>query len=482
MCGIAGIFYFEPSNKDSSVIKKMTDAISHRGPDAEAVYTNGPIALGHRRLSIIDISEKSNQPFFDTTGNHVIIFNGEIYNYKEIKNKIPEYPFQTTGDTEVVLAAFLKWGKEALQYLKGMFAFAIANLQSEEIFIARDRLGVKPLYYYKDEHHFIFASEIRTLLASGYIKREICRTALVDYLCFQSFQSPQTIINNVYELIAGNYLLISHKTFQTDSYWKVFNHPDEINETSYAQIKKKVKSLLLQSVERRMVSDVPVAAFLSGGIDSSAVVGLMATVAEVPETFNIAFQEKEFDESEYASLIARKFSTKHHKVLIQPEVFLEELPNALDAMDTPSGDGINTYVVSKAIRKQGIKVALSGVGGDELFAGYPIFKQWHKLQRLRKFWSMPLSVRTVLSSAFSSNDIRKQRIVQLIRMDSCTISSVYPVLRQVNSDETIKNLLQLAEAEIRVHDRRLHGRGIEHGDVIRIRHAVGVGACGHCPT
>ena len=442
MCGIAGLFHFGQQQADASRIKTMTDRIGHRGPDSDGFYVNGPVALGHRRLSIIDLSERSNQPLFDSTGRFAIIFNGEIYNYKEVKSLLGEYPFQTTGDTEVVLAAYQKWGAASLHYLKGMFAFAIADKQTGELFITRDRLGVKPLYYYKDSNVFVFASEIRSILASGLVKREICQEALIDYFSYQSFQSPQTIIKNILELPSGCYIRLSNADFQITNYWNVFDNHGEFGQVDRYEVQKRVKQLLLQSVERRMVSDVPVAAFLSGGIDSSAMVGLMAEVSQAPETFNIAFEEKEFDESEYASLIARKFNTRHHKVLIKPEVFLEELPNALNAMDTPSGDGINTYVVSKAIRQHGIKVALSGVGGDELFVGYPIFRQWETLYRRKGFWKTPQVLRNMISTVFAGNDIRKQRKAQLIRMDECSIAHTYPVLRQVNSDETISKLLR----------------------------------------
>jgi len=442
MCGIAGLFHFGQQQADSSRIKTMTDRIGHRGPDSDGFYVNGPVALGHRRLSIIDLSERSNQPLFDITGRFAIIFNGEIYNYKEVKSLLGEYPFQTAGDTEVVLAAYQKWGAASLHYLKGMFAFAIADKQTGELFVTRDRLGVKPLYYYKDNDVFVFASEIRSILASGLVKREICQEALIDYFSYQSFQSPQTIIKNIFELPSGSYIRLKNTDFQISNYWNVFDNHGEFGPADRSDVQKKVKQLLLQSVERRMVSDVPVAAFLSGGIDSSAMVGLMAEVAQAPETFNIAFEEKEFDESEYASLIAKKFNTRHHKILIKPEVFLEELPNALNAMDTPSGDGINTYVVSKAIRQHGIKVALSGVGGDELFVGYPIFRQWETLYRRKGFWKTPQVLRKMISTVFAGDDIRKQRKAQLIRMDECSISNTYPVLRQVNSDETIAKLLR----------------------------------------
>jgi asparagine synthase (glutamine-hydrolysing) len=297
MCGIAGSFQFSNSPQNPEIIRKMTACIAHRGPDADGYFVEGPVALGHRRLSIIDLSEKANQPIFDTTGRYVIIFNGEIYNYQEVKSKLPDYPFQTAGDTEVVLAAYMRWGAESLQHLKGMFAFAIWDKLRQELFITRDRLGVKPMYYYKDENHFLFGSEIRSILASGLVKRAINQEALQDYLYYQSFQSPHTIVRDVFELPSGSFALLSRDAFCVKSYWSINAYEPLTTGTDLKTIEKRVNELLLQSVKRRMVSDVPVAAFLSGGIDSSAVVGLMAQIADAPETFNIAFNEKEFDES-----------------------------------------------------------------------------------------------------------------------------------------------------------------------------------------
>lgn len=442
MCGLAGFFQFNRNIDDPGIIKKMTDTMGHRGPDADGFYVNGPVAFGHRRLSIIDLSERSNQPLFDNSGRYSIIFNGEIYNYLEVKAQLKDYSFRTTGDCEVVLAAFIKWGENSIQYLKGMFAFAIWDNQSQKLFIARDRLGIKPLYYYKDEKFFLFASEIRAILASGLVERKINREALVDYLYYQSFQSPQTIVRNVFELPAGCFAWLSRDSFSQKQYWKIDQFEPLREAGDRKAVQKQVYNLLLQSVERRMVSDVPVAAFLSGGIDSSAVVGLMAMISEAPETFNIAFEEKDYDESGYATLVAKKFNTRHHEILVKPELFLQELPNALNAMDTPSGDGVNTYVVSKAVRAQGIKVALSGVGGDELFAGYPIFKQWVSLTRKQWLWKTPGILRKAVAAAYSNNDIKRQRIGGLLKMDHCSISEVYPILRQVNAERTIADLLR----------------------------------------
>lgn len=440
MCGISGRFMLNQQAADQSIISRMTDAMAHRGPDANGYFVNGPISLGHRRLSIIDLSERSNQPLFDSTGRYAIVFNGEIYNYASVKAQLSSYPFATHGDTEVVLAAYIKWGPDALQYLAGMFAFAIWDQSEQSLFIARDRMGVKPVYYYRDEIQFLFASEIRSILASGQVKRKICREALVDFLAFQSFQSPQTIVEGIVELPAGHYMAITRNSLDIKPYWQIERRLIPGDYSNITVVERKVNELLTRSVERRMVSDVPVAAFLSGGIDSSVIVGLMSKVAGTPETFNISFHDKDFDESEYAELIAKKFNTRHHPIRLDPEVFLHELPNAINAMDSPSGDGINTYVVSKAIRQAGIKVALSGVGGDELFVGYPIFKHWLKIRQRAWLARIPRALRAIPAALIGGKDIRKLRTAQLLTLSDYSIDKVYPVLRQVNANATIRQL------------------------------------------
>lgn len=443
MCGIAGYFQFNKQEIDPAIIGRMTEAMRHRGPDAEGVFIKDGIALGHRRLSIIDLSEKSNQPFHDNTGRYTIVFNGEIYNYQEVKNQLKDYAFRTTGDTEVVLAAFMRWGILSLNKLKGMFAFAIWDAHTSNLWLARDRMGVKPLYYSVTNEHVVFGSEIRALLASGKVKPTMNRTALWDYLAFQSFQSPDTLIEGVKELEAGHFINFEGSSISNHSWWKMEDAPKSIDINNYDEACKKLHQLLLQSVERRMISDVPVAAFLSGGIDSSAIVALMAEVADKPETFTISFEEKAFDESRYANIIAQKYNTRHHNLLVKPSRFLEELPEALDKMDTPSGDGVNTYVVSKAIKQQGIKVALSGAGGDELFAGYPIFRQWQKMNTYKTFWDIPRSLRKVVGTMLSGRNMRKQRLAEMIGMEKLSLSSAYPLLRQLNSNKSLSALLSV---------------------------------------
>ncbi len=442
MCGIAGILnkHVFPT-KDQ--IKGMTDALSHRGPDAEGFYLEGPLAFGHRRLSIIDLSDAANQPFIDNSGRYIIVFNGEIYNYAEIKPLLGEYQFRTHGDTEVILAGFIKWGPGCLKYLRGMFTIAIWDNKEESLFIARDRLGVKPLYLFLDNENFVFASELRAVLTMVRGERKLNRTAIAEYFRYQSIGFPFSPVEGIVQMEAGTWMRIKDGLTHSETYWDPITNRHDFRFTEKKQVEGKIKELMLQSVKRRLVSDVPVGALLSGGIDSSAIVGLMVESGDSsPKTFTISFDEEEFDESRYAEIVSKKFHTDHTPIHLKPEVMLEELTHALDAMDIPTGDGINNYVVSKAIHRNGIRVALSGVGGDELFAGYPIFSNYIRLQQNNWIWKTPVFLRNLAGGLLGKSE-KKDRIRQIIGLDSPAIENSYPVFRQLLSPEALKELTNL---------------------------------------
>ncbi|HEX9513726.1 MAG TPA: asparagine synthase (glutamine-hydrolyzing) [Puia sp.] len=450
MCGIAGILHFDHAPSDGSLVRKMTGAMAHRGPDSDGFFLEGEVALGHRRLSIIDLSTAANQPFSDDSGRYVMVFNGEMYNYREVRSLIKEYPFRTSSDTEVLIAAYAKWGADCIRFFRGMFAFVVWDRQEKELFIARDRMGVKPLYFYRDSKCFLFASEIRAILSTGLVKRQLDPSALVDYFSYQSVSYPCTPVEGIQQLEAGAWMKIRNGQTEKGVYWDVTKTRQDFDFSDVPGVKKKIRDLMLQSIERRLVSDVPVGAFLSGGIDSSAVVGLMAEASSSrPNTFNVAFEEEAFDESTYAEIIAKKFNTNHTKLLIKPTMFLEELENALDAMDIPSGDGINSFVVSKAIRRNGMTVALSGMGGDELFAGYPFFEQYLQLQKRQALWKIPSGIRSLLATALTAGrpQGKRGRMGQLLELPSPSIDHAYPVFRQILSPFLINKLIRLSDED-----------------------------------
>lgn len=423
-------------------VGEMTMAMRHRGPDADGFYNDDKISLGHRRLSIIDISSAANQPFIDISGRFILVYNGEIYNYLDLKEKLSDYPFRTASDTEVLMAAFCKWGIDCLKQLDGMYAFAIWDKQDETLWLARDRMGVKPLYFYKDKNILAFSSEKRSLLKSRFINIEVDKKSVFEFLSYQSTGHANTIIKKVEQLQSGSYLQITNNNIVEKKYWKPTSNKRNIIDNPVA-IRKQLFNKMNTAVQKRMICDVPMGAFLSGGIDSSAVVALMSLNSKDRiNTFNLSFSEKEYDESVYADIIAKRFNTNHTKFLLKPEDFLDQVQLGLDAMDSPSADGINTFVLSSAIRSAGLKVALSGIGGDELFAGYPGFKQFYSLNKLFKGYGFLYPFRKIAATAFSLSPSNKQkRRAAMMGIISADIHNVYPIIRQVLSPSMIQQFV-----------------------------------------
>lgn len=449
MCGINGIFGLESIENPKGVIQSMNAKLAHRGPDNDGIYTDDSVALGHRRLSIIDTSDASNQPYYSTDGNLVFIFNGEVYNFEELREEIgSDYNFSTSSDTEVVLAAYAKWGLDFLSKLNGMFSLAIWDKTKKQLIIARDRLGIKPLYYSETDDSFIFSSELRSLLESGLIKRKLDRNNLIEYLRYQTVHSPRTLIENVHSIPAGHYLVLNDNERILNKYWEISEPQSFGNLKDETQVKTKIKSLLKSSVNYRMKADVPYGAFLSGGIDSSAIVGLMSEDSEMPvSTFSVVFNEREFSEAPYAELIAKKFKTNHHEILLTADDFLKEIPNALKSMDFPSGDGPNTYLVSKVTKASGITMALSGLGGDELFAGYPIFKRSMQLSQnmwLKSFAGVFRNAAGSMLKAFKPS-VASYKMADVLGQEYIDLPHSYSVNRKVLFDKEINSLLTYSE-------------------------------------
>lgn len=445
MCGINGVIGIVVAEEAQSIVETMNDSMAHRGPDDSGCYVGEGVVFGQRRLSIIDLSKAGHQPMVSQDESLVLIFNGEIYNYRELKQELEEYPFKTQTDTEVILAAYTRWGKECVHRFNGMFAFAIWDKVNGEVLIFRDRLGVKPIYFYRTDSVFLFSSEIRSLLKSGLVPRKLNKAALSDYLRYQTVHAPQTIVADVQMLLPGHFISIKSGAVELQQYWSAEkNYNQEAVGKSYEEVKKDVYNLLLASVERRLVADVPFGAFLSGGIDSSAIVGLMSRVAtQKVRTFAVTFEEEAFSEARYAAAIAKKFGTEHTEIRLQPTDFLELLPAALKAMDHPSGDGPNTYVVSKVTKEAGITMALSGLGGDELFAGYDVFKRLSLLNNFQWFTKVPVGLRRVLGQSLNSikPSVATSKVNQLLSLSNWTLHETYPINRQLLSDSNVEGLI-----------------------------------------
>ncbi len=444
MCGINGIWNAGNPQDELGRIGQMNAALAHRGPDASGVWQDARVTLGHRRLSIIDTSPSGNQPMHSTDGRFHIVFNGELYNYRELRQQLHTANFVSQSDTEVVMAAWQHWGPDALERMQGMFAFALWDSLAGVLYLVRDRLGVKPLYYTFSGPALLFSSELRGLLAAGKTARRINRTAMVDFLKFATVHAPATIVEDIHMLMPGHMLVCGARGVEHRCYWDLLRAGRrDVAAMPPGEVKSGIRELLQQSVEMRMRADVPFGAFLSGGIDSSAITGLMAAVSDQPvRTFSVTFSEKEFDESPYAEIIARKFRTSHTRIHLTPDAFLEALPDALSAMDHPSGDGPNTYVVSKVTRASGIKMALSGIGGDELFCGYPVFRQIRELENKRWLRMMPSGVRALAGGALAAlkPSVASEKIRTLLRQGDLDFLHTYPLKRRVLSDEQVRRL------------------------------------------
>jgi len=386
----------------------MMDAIVSRGPDDAGVFIGEGVALGHRRLSIIDL-KTGHQPISSRDGSKVIVYNGEVYNFLELKTALlgRGHTFRTNSDTEVVLHAYEEYGEDCVMRFNGMFALAIWDSKEKSLFLARDRFGKKPLYYASFDNQFIFGSELKSILKHPAVKREIDQDALREYLAYEYVPSPHSIFRNIYKLEAGSRITVRNGVVRADRYWDLnFNIQKKFD---YKEASSRILELLKGSVKKRLISDVPLGVFLSGGIDSSAVVSQMAQLMNPRDikTFSIGFQERSFDESSDARRVAEYFGTDHHEEILKPDVMLDVFPKVLDVLDEPFADSsiIPTYLVSKFARRD-VKVALGGDGGDELFMGYPSFLA-HKLGDSFGFIPDPfkkLSLKLLLGCVKPSNE------------------------------------------------------------------------------
>lgn len=401
MCGITGKISFSSTPISTEEIETMNDAIKHRGPDDGGAYISPDqkVGLGHRRLSIIDLSPLGHQPmrYMD---RYEIVFNGEVYNFQEKRDMLEQegYTFTSHSDTEVILALYDKYGKGCLEHLRGMFAFAIYDEKENTLFAARDRVGKKPFKYYQDENVFLFASELKAILTQPEYVKEPDYVAIHHYLTLQYVPAPLTGFVGIKKLEPAHFLFIDlkTKTVTKERYWKLdYSKKLDLSEDEW---KKRILAKLEESVKLRMISDVPIGAFLSGGIDSSAVVAMMAKHSEKPiRTFTIGFKEEKYDESPYARQIAETFGTDHTEFVVEPHA-IEILPLLVRHFEEPYADksALPTYYVSKLTREH-VTVALNGDGGDENFAGYERhsiqkFSLWYEqFHRFNRFIALPVT-------------------------------------------------------------------------------------------
>jgi len=387
MCGIAGA----TAQAAPDVVAAMSDALAHRGPDDRGLFFDAAsgIALGHRRLSIIDTSAAGHQPMSHADGRYQLIFNGEIYNFADVRRELESlgHHFVSRSDTEVVLAAYAEWGDASVTRLRGMFAFAIYDRTTAELFLARDRMGIKPLYYSARNGVFAFASELRAFLRTGLVELRLDTEALWDFLSLGSFSQPRTALRGVTALAPGHTMRVRRDgSFTTTPYWDLAEASRKLDLAGIdaPTASRRLRELLEEATRLHMIADVPVGAFLSGGIDSTAVVGLMSRAGGSRiRTFSVGFADDDTvaDEREWARLAAQRFDCEHSEVVVSGSEVAAQFDDLVAAIDQPSLDGTNTYLVSQAAGAS-LKVALSGLGGDELFAGYPHFRAFTRAARL----------------------------------------------------------------------------------------------------
>jgi asparagine synthase (glutamine-hydrolysing) len=377
MCGILGEIRFDQQSPNLTSLQQAADILAPRGPDGAGLFSMQNIALAHRRLKIIDLSEHAQQPMVDNHLGLVIVYNGAIYNYPELRQTLSNmgYQFFSHGDTEVILKAYAAWGKDCVQHLKGMFAFAIWERDTGKLFLARDRLGIKPVYYSESNQAFRFASSLPALLATGYVDTDIDATALHHYMSFHAVvPAPYTILRGVRKLPPATYMeIMPDGSKHSTCYWQL-NFTNN-NQFSFAQWQEQVLTSLRSAVKRRLIADVPVGVLLSGGLDSSLIVGLLAEQGQTGlQTFSVGFEsvgDEKGDEFQYSDIIAKHFGTQHHKIFVDSRRLLPELANCVAAMSEPmvSHDVIGFYLLSQHVA-QHVKVVQSGQGADEVFAGY----------------------------------------------------------------------------------------------------------------
>jgi asparagine synthase (glutamine-hydrolysing) len=419
MCGIAGLIdpKIEPEAR-AAAVGRMCDAMAYRGPDDSGIESRGSATLGSRRLAIFDPAN-GHQPMRAADGRHTLVFNGAIYNFQALREELAAggRTFLTRCDTEVLLAAWERWGEACLGRLRGMFAFAIWAADTDTLFLARDPFGIKPLYYRHDAERLVFASELSALIAGGEAA-EIDPASVGDYLSWFAVPAPRTIYRGIFSLQPGNCAIFRRGRLEIRQFW---SFQSVLRETrpcvSNEDFIRKLRGQLEDTIQAHIAADVPVGAFLSGGLDSAAIVGLMTRATGTRlRTFSLGFEEAGYSEAGAAEASARHFGTEHHTRILTGAEVAGDLENFLAACDQPTGDGVNTYYISQTARAGGVTVALSGLGGDELFGGYPSFRDLPRLEGWLRWWRLlPKPVRSVVLGRLERGGTRGRKLGDFLR-------------------------------------------------------------------
>lgn len=449
MCGIGGLLSTQSLDAET-ILARMKESLRHRGPDGDgqkllSVDGRYTVGLCHTRLAILDLSPAGLQPMTDPATGSSIVFNGEIYNHRELRRQLSGQCFRSSSDTETLLQGWLALGADLLPMLRGMFAFALYDAVRQEFWLVRDRLGIKPLYVSQiAPATWLFASELRTLLASGLVKRTLNPRALESYLAFGAVPAPWSIIDGIQSLLPGEYLRFRLATPASElapervRYWRPPFGSAQSKPVNRDEAVAAVRACWLDTVQQHMLADVPVGVFLSGGIDSSSIVAALAHQGHQLHTFSIVFGESTYDESAHARQVAQQFGMHHAELYLSPASVLDSMSEAIAAYDQPSIDGINSYFIARAVRDAGLKVALSGVGGDELFAGYPYFRV---MCRLEQGWHRPLlQTYSALQQWIAPRSTRATKLRAVLRERRGRLYQ-YAVCRRVIATEHYPGLL-----------------------------------------
>jgi asparagine synthase (glutamine-hydrolysing) len=448
MCGIFGIVDRQGSISPD-VLQDALSTLAHRGPDdsGSVIIQSSPrtrtqVGFAHTRLSIIDLSPLGHQPMEDASSGNWIVFNGEIYNFRELRSQLEAAGnrFQSHSDTEVILTAYRMWGEDCFARLRGMFAFALWDAARQRLLLVRDPIGIKPLYYFHSERVFLFASEVRTLLGTGLVPRQLDPNGVFSFLAFGSVYEPRTIIEEISAVPAGHVISLENGSLQSREYWSPLVGPNGNSAAQSDSVKsdndhgssaddaiRSLPTLLRDAVLSHLVSDVPVGVFLSGGIDSSSLVAVMSQAGVRATTFSLVFREEKFNEAQHSRTVARLFGTDHHEIMVSQDDALAALPEALDAMDQPTIDGINTWLVSAKTRAAGVKVALTGLGADEMFAGYSNFRRVPQMERVAsRFAKLPSIMRKPVAASIALLAGKNDRNRKLSELASGENAALHP--------------------------------------------------------
>jgi asparagine synthase (glutamine-hydrolysing) len=445
MCGINGVYNHQSLNDVENKVKQMNSLTKQRGPDFTDIYLDSTVCLGHNRLAIIDLDSKSNQPFISNDENLVLAYNGEIYNFLELKKQLSKsYRFKTESDTEIIIAAYHTWGIEMVYKLNGMFSFALWDKTKEELFLCRDRFGIKPLYYLEINQSIIFSSSLKAVKSLYPKNLNVKEDDLLDFIHYGTVHQPNTILERVKSVPRASFLKISNQETKIFEYWNLFEKTILTNPIK--EPFKKVEKLILESVEKRLISDVPYGIFLSGGIDSSILVAAASKVSnQNTNTFSVVFKEKGFDERKFSRMMASKYKTNHFELELNPEDILHQIEEPFKFMDHPSVDGINTFFISKQVHEKGFKMALSGAGSDELFAGYPVFKQVFELENKKWLYSFPPQLRNLFGKLLirQKQSLKSKKMAEILNLKLLQLPYFYPIFRKILTNDAISKLTDI---------------------------------------